>query len=138
MFGVEMKTLLPMVILLLAVGCASDLRKSHGSPAGYTEARRDVEAFKITLKSETPEQLVQAFIPDAGAHYYGGYDYYYKSMINIALRQELEARGAAAYPVLLAHREDKVHLWDYINGPGDYTIGSVCEELLKKLPNKSL
>ena len=133
-----MKALLPIVILLLAVGCASDVRKSDASPAGYTEARRDVETLKITLKSKTPEQLVRVFIPDVGAHYYGGYDYYYKPMINSALRQELEARGAAAYPVLLAHREDKIPLWDCINGRGDYTIGRVCEELLKKLPNKSL
>lgn len=54
-------------------------------------------------------------------------------MANIAIREELNARGATASTALRAHRNDHTRIWEVINGPGD-TIGSICEELLYSQP----
>ncbi len=92
----------------------------------------DIEVLKTELQTMSPEQLIAAFKPD-GPKRYGGYDYYYNDMANRAIRDELENRGAAALPVLKKHDKDSTNLWQGINGPGFYTIGYVCRELIQQL-----
>jgi hypothetical protein len=135
-FGCKMRLLIPMVVALLVAGCASEQRKTDAGTEGLDAAQHDIAALKISLKSKSPEQLIQLFIP-TGPRRYGGYDYYYNYMANRAIRAELESRGETARSVLQAHREDKTHIWEAINGPGD-TVGRICDELLQKLPNHAV
>jgi hypothetical protein len=106
------------------------LDESNASSEGLEDAERDIQAFKKTLKDKSPEELIASFIP-MGEQRYGGYEYYYKYMANIEIRQELKARGAAAYVALRSHSNDHTEIWEAINGPGD-TIGRICTEVLKE------
>ncbi len=123
-----------LVIFLLFLTCIScTVRKGpgSGSPEGYDAATKDVEFLKVTLKSKTPEQLIEAFIP-TGPHRYGGYEYYYKYMANRAIQKELASRGAEAEPALRANTENKTEIWDAINGRKDFTVGRICTDLLNR------
>lgn len=124
-----------MKLILLVLAVCSSLTiaagKGDADPEGLEAAQKDVEALKAALKQKTPEQLIKEFIP-TGQHRFGGYEYFYKYMANIAIREELESRGKAAETALRANTSNQMYIWEAINGPGD-TVGSICTRLLGKL-----
>ena len=126
-----MKLLHASLLLIGLVSLAAAQEKGNADPEGLKEAKKDVEAFKLELKKMTADQLVNEFIP-AGRRRYGGYEYYYKYMANIAIRRELASRGHSAESTLRKNVTNMVPIWEAINGPGE-TIGKVCEDLLSKL-----
>ena len=107
-------------------------QKGEASPEGLEAAQKDVEALKLVLKQKTPEQLIKEFIP-AGQQRYGGYEYFYKYMANIAIREELASRGKSAQAALQANTSNNTRIWEAINGPGN-TVGRICTSLLAQLP----
>ncbi|MCG3150143.1 MAG: hypothetical protein PCFJNLEI_03621 [Verrucomicrobiae bacterium] len=117
---------------------AAELLKNGASTNGLEDAKRDVEKVKVALKKMTPQELIQAFLPEINPLFYGGYDYFFETLVNRAIQDELEARGPAAYPALAAHRDDQTQLRTAGNRPSVNTIGSVCYDLLEKAnPPKS-
>jgi hypothetical protein len=137
MEGMEHSSLKLQLGLVLLVLCitrplfADPTKKNSASSAGLEAAKKDVQTLKISLKKKSPEQLVESFIPTAEQRY-GGYEYFYKYMANIAIREELASRGKSAEPTLRANRSNKTRIWEAVNGPGD-TIGRICTKLLDKL-----
>jgi hypothetical protein len=130
--GINMKPICALIALL--VGSASLVSaelKNPASPEGLESAKKDVERFRLALKKKTSVQLVKAFIPN-GRKSYGGYEYYYNYMANIAIREELARRGADAETALRENIENKTRVWEAINGRGD-TVGRICTKLLEKL-----
>lgn len=86
-----MKFQYALLLLLCAtqlVGAEPAGKKGCASPEGLEAAKKDVEALKLTLKRKSPDQLVKEFSP-AGQRRFGGYEYYYKYMANMAIRDEL-------------------------------------------------
>ncbi|MCE9592014.1 MAG: hypothetical protein K8S99_16015 [Planctomycetes bacterium] len=106
--------------------------KTNASDEGLTEALRDIEALKKTLRAKSPEELIGSFIPDSNINRYGGYEYYYNYMANDEIRRELQSRGGAAEPALRKHADDPTWIWEAVNGPAE-TIGHICNELLRSL-----
>ncbi len=101
------------------------------SNSGLDAAKKDVEVLKIALKQMHPEKLIKAFVPD-GPKTFGGYQYYYNFMANIAIQEELASRGATAEAALRANTQNTMRIWEAINGPG-LTVGIVCTELLRNI-----
>jgi hypothetical protein len=108
--------------------------KPKGPPLsleGLERAKKDIDAFKATFKTKSPEQLIKCFVPD-GPKPFGGYEYYYKYMANIEIERELASRGKLAEPALRASTENKTPIWEAVSGPG-YTVGKVCRQLLARI-----
>lgn len=121
-----------MALVLVWAGVASaEPKKSTASPDGLEAAKKNIEVFRAALKKKTPDELVKTFIPDARKTY-GGNQYFYNYMANIAIQDELAARGTKAEQALQAHRKNKTRIFEAINGPGE-TIESICTALLAKL-----
>jgi hypothetical protein len=116
---------------LICSGLLAVEPKGDAAPEGLEEAKRDVEALRIALREKSSDQLIKAFIPDDKKRY-GGYEYFYKYMANIAIREELESRGSAAKSALRSNTSNEIRVWEAINGPGD-TVGRICKQLLGKL-----
>lgn len=122
-----------LLFLLLVGQTASAADKGDASPEGLEAAQKDVAALKLALKQKAPEQVVKEFIPATGQPRLGGYEYFYKYMANMAIRDELASRGIAARGALLANTSNSTRIFEAINGPGD-TVGRICGDLLAKLP----
>ena len=108
--------------------------KNSGGINGLEKAKRDVVKFKTKLRRLDSEQLIAAFIP-TGQKQYGGYEYYYKYMANIAIQDEISSRGNEVVPALNACVHDQTRIWEAIGGPG-LTIGQICQLELQKRQNK--
>lgn len=126
-----MRTCLIVLTLFFAADATVAQPKGPAGKEGFDEAVRDVEELKEKLKMLSPAKLVESFIP-SGPKKYGGYEYYYKSMANVAIRAELAARGESARGALQANVADKTLIWEAINGPGD-TVGRICSHLLEQI-----
>jgi hypothetical protein len=105
--------------------------KSEADDDGLADAKRDIVAMKKLLSRKSPEELIASFIPTGSARF-GGYEYYYNYMTNRAVRDELQSRGKDAEGSLRRHKDDKVRIWEAINGPGD-TVGQICTELISSI-----
>ncbi len=125
---------LAVACLVVSTGCESHQTKHDASPNGLEAAERDVTALKMTLKEKSPEELIGVFIPAPDVRMYGGCDYYYPNIANIAIQDELEARGPAIVATLRKHVNDSTRICDFINGPGKW-VGSVCKHLLDNIAN---
>jgi hypothetical protein len=121
-----------LTIFLLILSACTKKGKGDASPDGLERARNDITAFKAELKSRSPEQLIISFLPAENPKKYGGYEYYYKSMANNAIIEELSSRGKEAVDALRMHVKDNTFMYEAINGPGE-TVGGVCKNLLDKI-----
>lgn len=109
--------------------------KSSSSEEGLEDAEKDIAAFKEKLKKKNPEELIGAFIvkkKNSSRQRYGGYEYFYNYMANIAIYNELMERKEKARDALEAHVDDKAKVYEAINGPSN-SVGELCRELLEKL-----
>jgi hypothetical protein len=128
-----MKTsIIVLASFLLILSACTKRGKGEVSPDGLERALKDITAFKAELKSRSPEQLITSFLPSENPKKYGGYEYYYNSMVNNAIIEELRSRGKKAVDALQMHVKDNTFIYEAINGPGE-TVGGVCKNLLDKI-----
>ena len=103
-----------------------DTLKGSASPDGLNVAKQDVSNFKARIVDLTAEELIAAFIPRAEKPRYGGYDYYYGFMLNMAIQSEIRSRGNEIVDTLKSNADNKTQIAEATNGPG-LTIGQICQ-----------
>ena len=107
-------------------------QKGKTSEGGLKKAQQDVAQLKKQFSNKTPEQLIKTIISASKAQRFGGYEYYYKFMTNVAIAKELRSRGVAALPACERHRSNKTRIYEAINGRGD-TVGTLCTRIATEI-----
>lgn len=127
-----MKYVVTLLAFLLVTLTATSDQKGKASSGGLKRAQADVAQLKKQFSKKTPDQLINALIPAPKTRKYGGYEYYYKFMTNLAIAKELRSRGTAALPACEMHRNNKRKIHEAINGRGD-TVATLCTRIATEI-----
>ena len=135
--------------MVVVAGCAThtpdpkpDVYRIHpksGKPFNVSQSDRDMaEAEKVlatlprSLRSKTPEQLIESFNNPDGvttAEYPKGPRYFIVRDGNKMIEAELRRRGLQAKLAMEQHRDDPTCIFTGDNGP-PVTVGDLCAEIL--------